>query len=200
MLVSGVILAGGRSSRMRSNKAFAEINGQRMIESIMRKFVHEYDEVILVTNEPQAYTEYAGRLRVVTDIIPGKGPLSGVHSGLSYSSCDCIMVAACDMPFLSLELGRYMVGLLDNKDAVVPRIGDYYQPLFAVYNRKCSDILESALLSGKYKISSVYEQLDIHYVEEQEIKRFGDPDILFYNVNNRHDLQKAEEMARRVII
>lgn len=198
--VTGVVLAGGRSTRMQSNKAFIEINGKRIIDNVLGKLTAELDEVIIVTNEPQEYVKYSNdKVRVVTDIIPGKGPLSGVHSGLIHTSNNIILTVACDMPFLNMDMAKYMIEVAGESDVVVPIIGNNMEPLFAVYQRKCLQVIERELKQGHLKISRVYELLDILYIQEETIKKFGDPNVLFYNVNNRDDLRKAQEMARRVI-
>lgn len=200
MKATGVVLSGGRSSRMRSNKAFVEVHGQRIIESVLAKLCGIMDDVLLVTNDPEAYIKYESeRLRVVTDIIPGKGPLSGIHAGLHYARHRSIVAVACDMPFLNPDFLLYMIDQTDGLDAVVPRIGEYFQPLCAVYRKSCYEPLQNALMNDQLKISRLYDLLNIRYIDEKEIRVYGDPDLMFFNVNNHDDLQKAEQVAREVL-
>lgn len=200
MKATGVVLSGGRSSRMRSNKAFVEVHGQRIIESVIAKLSGIMDDILLVTNDPESYIKYENkRLRVVTDIIPNKGPLSGIHSGLHYARYDHIVAVACDMPFLNTGLLLYMINQADGWDAVVPRIGDYFQPLCAVYDKNCHNQVQNALMNEQLKISRLYEQMNIRYVDDKEIRAYGDPDLMFFNVNNLEDLQKAEILAGEVV-
>lgn len=186
---------------MRTNKAFAEVSGQKLIENILGKVTETFDEVVLVTNDPDAYSGYAKeKIRLVTDIIPNKGPLSGIHTGLFRASNDLVLTVPCDMPFLSMELGLHMIGMLEERDGVVPRIGSFFQPLFAAYSRRCLPVIEESLLSDRLKISAIYRLLDILYINENQIRRFGDPAVLFYNINNRDDLKNAERLMEKVII
>ncbi|MGE5543905.1 MAG: molybdenum cofactor guanylyltransferase [Bacillota bacterium] len=201
MKASSIVLAGGRSSRMQTNKAFTEFNGQKLIENILDKVSQVFAEVILVTNDPENYFYYANEsVRIVSDLIPRKGPLSGIHTGLFFASYDVTLAVPCDMPFMDMDLAVHMVELLGDHDAVVPRIGSYFQPLFAAYSKRCLPVIEDSLLADRLKISDIYKSLDILYLEESEIRRFGDPDVIFHNINNRDDLKHAEGLIKKVIL
>jgi len=128
----------------------------------------------------------------VSDIMPGKGPLSGIHTGLSYAKHDHVFTVPCDMPFLSMDLALHMIDVIGTHHGVVPRIDGYFQPLCAAYSKTCLPIIENSLHKGHLKISGVYELLDILYLGEDVIRKFGDPDILFQNINSRDDLNMAE--------
>ena len=198
---SGIVLAGGRSTRMQVNKAFTEVGGLKLIDNVLGKVSEVFDEVILVTNDPESYFCYADEsVRIVSDLIPGKGPLSGIHAGLYCARYDVTLAAACDMPFLNMDLAVHMIDMLGDHDGVVPRIGEYFLPLFAVYTRRCLPIIEESLLLDRLKLSDIYESLDILYVNEKEIRRFGDPAVIFYNINNREDLKHAEGLVKKVIV
>lgn len=199
MQVSGVILSGGKSSRMDENKAFVRVGGRRLIDIIVEKLNRHFHEVIIVTNEPEIYQELG--TRVVTDIIPGKGPLSGLHAGLAYSRFEAAFVVACDMPFIDMNLARYMVAMLPGCDVVAPRVRERFQPLFAVYSRSCLPVFERCLVQDKLKISRVYqEELKVKYITEEDVLRFGDPEVIFCNVNSRENLSRAQEIAGRMVI
>ncbi len=196
MNATGVILAGGNSSRMRANKAFLEVGGQRIIDNILDKLIRTFDEVVLVANDAELYGGFVKeKVRLVSDVYRGKGPLAGIHSGLYHARNDLVFMVPCDMPFLNMDLAQHMVGLVGEHHGVVPRIGDFFQPLCAAYSKRCLSVIEAEILLGHLKISGVYELLDIVYLEEDQIRRFGDPAVLFYNVNNRDDLQMAEAIG-----
>jgi molybdopterin-guanine dinucleotide biosynthesis protein A len=198
---SSIVLAGGRSSRMRTNKAFAEFKGQKLIENILDKVSRTFDEVILVTNDPENYFCYANEgVRIVSDLIPRKGPLSGIHTGLYCAINDMVLAVPCDMPFLSMDFAVHMVDMVGDRDGVVPRIGSFFQPLFAAYSKRCLPVIEESLLTDRLKISDIYKSLDILYLDESHIRRFGDPEVLFYNVNSRDDLKYAEGLVKKVIV
>lgn len=198
-----MILAGGRNSRIGENKAFLRLGGHRVIDVLLDKFLMLFNTVILVTNEPKLYEAYEREgektVKIVTDVIPDKGPMSGIHAGLVYAPDEWIMVAACDMPFISMELASYMVDRMEGFDGVVPRVKGRPQPLFALYNKRCLAVMDECLRQDKLKISRVYEELDILYIEEEEILRFGDPDVFFFNINTKNEFDKAVEIAGGVI-
>ncbi len=198
---SSIVLAGGRSSRMRTNKAFTEVSGQKLIENVLGKVSGTFDEVLLVTNDPGEYAVYSNeKIRIVTDIIPNKGPLSGIHTGLSKANNDLVLTVPCDMPFLSMELALYMIGKIGQRDGVAPRIGNFFQPLFAAYSKRCLPVIEKSLLTERLKASDILKLLDILFIDEKQIRKFGDPAVLFYNVNSRDDLKIAEGLVKKVII
>ena len=198
---SGIVLAGGRSSRMQINKALAEVSGLKLIDNVLGKVSQVFDEVLLVTNDPENFYYYSNEsVRIISDLIPGKGPLSGIHAGLYCARYDVTLAVPCDMPFLNMDLAVHMIDLVGDHDGVVPRIGEYFQPLFAVYTRRCLPKIEESLLLDQLKMSDIYKSLDILYVDEKEIRRFGDPAVMFYNINNRDDLKYAEGLIKKVIV
>lgn len=196
---TGVILAGGKSSRMNfNNKAFLHIRGKRIIEIILSKFASFFDETIIISNEPMLY-EYL-KIPVYKDIYPGLGPMSGIHAGLTYARNDAIFALACDMPFVNMQMVDYMLEKLDGYDAVVPRIDDFLHMTAAVYNKSCLPILTRNLQQGKLKMSLLFEELNAVAVEEEEIVSFGDKREMFHNINGEEDLLKAEKIAGRLLL
>ena len=125
--VTGVILAGGASRRMGSNKALLLHTSGRIIEGIYRTLAELFEEVIIVTNTPQLYQFLP--CRKVADIYPGKGVLSGIHSGLSHGSNSAAFVVACDMPQLQGELIRHLTTLAQGVDLVLPRTAGGLEPV-----------------------------------------------------------------------
>lgn len=196
---TGVILAGGKSSRMNfNNKAFLHIGGKRIIEIILFKFVSFFDETIMISNEPLLY-EYL-KVPVYKDIYPGLGPMSGIHAGLTYSRNDAAFVLACDMPFINMQMVDYMLKKLAGYDAVVPRIDNFLHMTAAVYSKSCLPVLSNNLQQGKLKMSLLFEELNAVAVEEEEVVLFGDKSEMFHNINSEEDLLKAEKIARRLLL
>ncbi|MCX7635430.1 MAG: molybdenum cofactor guanylyltransferase [Syntrophales bacterium] len=98
-MVTGIILAGGRSTRMGTNKALIRIGGERLIDRTVRVYREVFDDIILVTNEPLLYVDQD--VAIVTDVVPGRGPLMGIFTGLLFAAHDAAFVAPCDMPYLT---------------------------------------------------------------------------------------------------
>ena len=140
MDAGAIILAGGKSSRMGTNKALLKINDMTNIERILTNISPVFPDPILVTNDPGVY-HFLG-LKTVSDYFPGKGPLAGIHAGLIASSAEVNVVIACDMPFVSAELAAALVKNSRDYDAVVPVIGGRQHPLFAVFKKKLATKIE----------------------------------------------------------
>lgn len=159
---------------------------------IVRKLKEVFTTLILVTNTPG---DYAGLdVEIVSDLIPGKGPLSGIHAGLIASPYSLNYVNGCDMPFVSGELGAYLVRQAEpGSDAVVPFVQGYAEPLSAVYRKTCVPFIEASLLAGKSKVAGFYDQIRVKYIHDEEIAAFGGKDC-FFNINTRNDLLKAFEI------
>lgn len=191
--MTGVILAGGKSLRMKTNKAFVQLKGKPLVVRIGEVLSRLFEEVIVVANDPKPY-EGTG-YRVVPDIFGGKGPLAGVHSGLVNASHDRCFVAACDMPFISEELVRYMSGRCESYDVVVPEVSGRYQPIHAVYSKRCIAVAEKYLsLPWTVKAFEFYKEVRLCVIAEEELESFGNPSLLFFNINTIEDLRKAEQI------
>ncbi len=193
--ISGIVLAGGESKRLGADKAFLQIGGRVLIEAIVEKMAQIGDEVIIVTNSPQRYDHLAARL--VGDVYPGKGSLGGIYSGLKAAHNHHSLVVACDMPFLDLNLLRYMILLSPGQDVVIPRVGGLTEPLHAIYSKQCLQPIERVLASGDLKIIDFFPEVRVRYVEEQEINLFDPQHLSFFNINSPCDLEKARGLARR---
>lgn len=194
--VTGVILAGGRATRYDGiNKAFVEVGGRRILDRIYPVFRDLFDEIILVTNQPDAYLDY--NLHIVTDIFPVRSSLAGVHAGLFHASHDHIFATACDAPFIEKTIVREVLSRIDDTcHAVMPEVGGKLEPLFAVYAKKCLPTAENALRNGRFQIFSLCRRDRVRIVPEKVLRRL-DPDLTaFFNVNTLQDKALADEKAR----
>lgn len=195
MEATGVILAGGRSSRMKFNKAFAEIGGRPVIKILIDKFAQLFDETMIISNEPEVYSALGPR--VFTDIYPRMGPVSGIHSGLYHARFDRVFVLGCDVPFINMQLVEYMLNALDDYDSVVPEIDSYLQPLAAVYSRKCLPVLTACLETNRVKLIRIFEELNALVLNRDVLERFGVVEEIFLNVNDIQALELATQIAGR---
>lgn len=183
--VTGIILAGGKSSRMGKNKALLEIGGERIIDKAVSLFKSLFKEVILVTNTPE---EYAGLdVKVVTDIFPGKGSLGGIYTGMVYASCDYSFVVSCDMPFLKRELIEYLIDIKDGFDVVVPRLRTGHEPLHAAYSKECLKPIEALIKKDDLRIIGFYPKVRVKEVLEDELAPFISEPSPFININTPGD-------------
>ena len=191
--VSGIILAGGKSSRMGTNKALIELGPLKIIEHIVSVYSEIFEDIIIVSNNPAEYS-YLGH-KVIRDIIPSKGPLSGIHAGLHEAKHFHSFVAACDMPFLQKDLIELLVEKCVNFDVTVPQLGRFLQPLYAVYSKNCIAPIEESLDKDIFKITNFYQRVKVKYIDQASIEKLGDSEKVFFNVNTKEDLQKAKNMS-----
>ncbi|MGI6468918.1 MAG: molybdenum cofactor guanylyltransferase [Syntrophomonadaceae bacterium] len=189
------ILSGGKSSRMGINKALASLNGIKVIEYILARLKPYFDELLIVTNEPELYEKYPAR--VITDIFPRKGPIAGIHAALMNTSRTEIFVLSCDMPFVNTDVINYMMERAADYDSVVPVIGGRLQPTAAVYNQSCVPLLTDCLKKDKLKLTRIFDDLNALYLDETDLARFGPVAEVFFNINDLAALDKAREIAGR---
>lgn len=177
---------------MGRNKAFLKVGDRLIIENTVGQLRPVVQEIIVVTNEPERY-RYLG-VTVTTDIIPGRGPLSGMHAGLTLTPCPYSVVVACDMPFINGGLARELMALAPGYDVVIPRMGNHLQPLFAVYAKRCLPLIEECLRQDIRKIIAFFPKVRVRYVEQADLAVWGDLERLFCNVNTPQDLDLAARM------
>ncbi|GAB7026876.1 molybdenum cofactor guanylyltransferase [Geotalea toluenoxydans] len=183
--VTGVILAGGASSRMGSNKALLPYRGGRFIEAIHRQLTAIFPEVIVVTNTPEQYRFLP--CRTVGDIFPGMGALAGIHAGLFHSTTPAIFAVACDMPYLDDELIRYLAGRYNPAGVVIPESDGGLEPLHAVYGRGCLDAMEKSLAAGKKRVVSFFDAVPVEVVPADLVACFDGGFNSFRNINTPAD-------------
>jgi FdhD protein len=194
--VTAVILAGGNSTRMKSNKALLPYRGERFIERIYRQLADIFPEVILVTNTPEMYRFLP--CRKVSDHFPGMGSLAGIHAGLSQSTTPHIFVVACDMPDLNDALIRQLVVKADGNDVVIPESEGGMEPLHAVYGKGCLPAMERTLSSGKRRIVECFDQLKVTVVSQEEISRIDPAFLSFRNINTPEEYFRIRQEAPEV--
>lgn len=194
--ITGVILAGGKSRRMGTDKALLSVGRDAMIERAVAELSKVCSEVLI-----SGCGEETGRrlgLKVVPDLIKGMGPLSGIHAALLAAQSEKCLVVPCDMPFLSAELAEVMIRHSEGYDVAVPQHGDYLQPLFGVYDPSCIQAIEEALRNNRHKVVDFYPRVRVNYVSETILQAVADIDTVFFNVNTPLELEKARMMEKRM--
>lgn len=191
--LSAVILAGGDSKRMGTNKALLKLEGKNLLDHVFDKLYDFFSEIVIVTDRPHEFTSLSAKLTEDIFVQEEKNALRGIHAGLTVSANPSSFVIGCDMPFLSLSLIKYMSRFALEFDAVVPRVGEYYQPLFAFYNKTVLNLITTRLEKKRFKIVDLYPELKIKEIEEETI-RFYDPHYLsFSNINTNEDFNRAQK-------
>jgi molybdopterin-guanine dinucleotide biosynthesis protein A len=194
MRVTGVIQAGGRSTRMGGRpKALLELGGRRIIERVLDAVSPVVDDVLIVTNTPDLYRFLA--LPMVADAYPDHGSLGGIFTGLAAAAGDAAFTVACDMPFVHREVVRLLVARAAEGDVVIPRVGDQLETMHAVYGKRCLPHIEARLRAGQLKIVGFFDQVRVVEVGEVEVARHRAPAVAFMNVNTPEELARARTLA-----
>lgn len=186
--MAGLILCGGRSARMGSDKALIEIGGELLVLRVAARVARVAHPVLLATGRP-------GRLgplgyQEVADERPGTGPLSGLVAGVAASPHDLVAAVAVDMPFASPEILSLLAAAHEGEDAVVPVTAQGSQPLHAVYARGALPALRAALQGENFSLRAVLSGLRVREVGEAEW-RPADPTGRFAdNLNRLEDIPK----------
>lgn len=192
---SAVILAGGKSTRMGRNKALLDFGGETLIERVFRILRGAFEEVIVSANDTQAY-EFLGA-RVVCDVFANAGSLAGIHSGLVHARGQHCFVVACDMPFVNVELVRYLHGFTNEFDVVIPqsRYGEHsrtgLEPLHSFYSRRCIPHIEEQLRSNNLRIIDFFDHVSVRRVTIDEVRACDPEELSYFNINTPEKYERA---------
>jgi molybdopterin-guanine dinucleotide biosynthesis protein A len=184
--ITGIILSGGKSIRMGENKAFIEIEGVPIIHTIYTLFKDLFQEVIIVANQKELFSNFNSN--IYSDLLPNKGALGGLYTGLFYSTFNYSFCVACDMPFIKISLVQYLIQRIKDEDVIVPRTKDGLQPLHAFYSKNCLDPIKKIIEQGKYKIIDFYSMVNVKIVEENDFVSLDPFMESFINVNTPEEL------------
>jgi molybdenum cofactor guanylyltransferase len=189
--MTGIVLAGGKSSRMGVEKALLNLDGNTIIDKILYVYKRIFQNIIIVTNSPKKYKGCGAKL--TKDIVADKGPLGGIYTGLLESKDEYCFVAACDMPFINEELIRYIISM-ENYDVVVPVLEGKFEPLFALYSKSCLKVLKKQLEEDKLSIADFLLKVNIKEVKIDEIRMFDKQLLSLININTPEDFRAASIM------
>lgn len=191
MKISGIILAGGKSSRMGKNKALLEMGGLTIIERVAREISSVCSEVIIAGENSVSLGSLG--YPVYPDIYPGCGPLSGIHAGLNSAGNWYSFVSACDIPFPSADLMKRIISEKDGYDVVMLKHGQFFEPLFSLYSKAFIKAAEISIEKGVYKVTTAldhvrWKTVEVSPEEIPAIKRS------LTNVNTPLDYEEAKKL------
>jgi len=186
--ITGIILAGGKSSRMGTNKALLQYRGLPFIQHIINTMKPLVDHIIIV-GKPKEYSDL--NFRCVDDIIPDSGPVAGIHAGLENSTTQYNLVLSCDIPLISEKILKELIDNIDeNKDVVMIESNEQPHPLIAVYQKHCKDLFDDLLTVGKNRLLSALDQLNVKTIS------LSDPNAPYVtNINDPSTLIKLNYEA-----
>lgn len=181
-----MILSGGKSTRMGEDKAFIEIEGISIINRIQSLLGALFNEIIIVANKRERFANLDAR--IYSDLLPERGALGGLYTGLFFSSYPYSFCVACDMPFLKQSVIEHLITKIPGYDVIVPRTIDGLQPLHAIYSKSCMAAIRKAIEQGKYKIIDFYPLVKVKMIEEDELNSLDPMKESFINVNTPEEL------------
>ncbi|MFZ0454899.1 MAG: molybdenum cofactor guanylyltransferase [Ignavibacteriaceae bacterium] len=196
--ITGIILSGGKSTRMGENKSMMKIGNKTIIEHVKVQMESLFSKIILITNDPVEY-EFLN-LEKYKDIYFRMGPLAGIHSGLTHSSTDKNFIISCDIPLMTPEMIKYLVDYKTIKPVTIAKADGFIQQLCGVYHKSCLPSSENILSSNKNDEERNEEQkkrgckvlglIDIVGAEiiDAESLPFYKKDM-FFNMNRRSDYE-----------
>jgi molybdopterin-guanine dinucleotide biosynthesis protein A len=196
-----VLLAGGANRRYQGRqKALESVGGELIAVRAIQVLGEAADRVVLVANDGEAFKSLG--LETRPDLRPGLGALGGIFTAVSWAEelgYRGALVAACDMPFLSAGLLGRLAEDAEADEVVAPESESRrgLEPLCAFYGAGCRAAIEAALDRGDRAVISFFPNVRLRVIPLAEIARFGNPELLFLNVNTPEDLERAEESARR---
>lgn len=195
--IDGVILAGGKSSRMNGNyKGNLIYDNETFVEKIISE-LGKMTKQIWISYGEEMHDSYEG-CRIVQDEYPGCGPLSGLHAGLKKCDSEFALVAACDMPFLQIELYQYLFRFLEAQyDGVVPIIEGKMHPLAAIYRTNIAVSLEEELKKKHFKMQKVCRQLNLRYVDVSDSESYRQMLTNINTVEEYIEVIKGKERGRQ---
>lgn len=188
--VTVFILAGGKSSRMGSDKAFLRLGDETLLSQALNTAGAVAGDVRIV-GDAQKFKTFG---RVVEDVYRSQGPLGGIHAALSSSATELNLVLAVDLPFVGPEFLDYLLSRARGSGATVtiPHAGGGLQPLCAVYRRGFGEVAERSLRGGKNKIDALFTTVETAVIDEEELVRAGFSAEMFRNLNTPEEWEKAK--------
>jgi len=184
VLMTGIILIGGKSKRFGRDKVLASLGLRPLVEHVLDVINPLFPEILLVGHKREGIENFP----IIEDLKAGCGPLGGIMTALSSARSDFCFVFAADMPRLSRDLISHMITRAEDHDIVLPVWSQGREPLHAVYHRRILPVIGSLLERNDLRIFSLIGQVDTLVIPEDEIRQFADPAEIFSNINTQVDL------------
>jgi molybdopterin-guanine dinucleotide biosynthesis protein A len=198
-VVRGAILAGGAARRYGGlPKGLEKIGETRILDLVVERVASASGDLpLLITNDPQG-ASWRTDLRVIPDVRPGCGSLGGIYTAVLADSGPVLCVA-WDMPFVTTELLSALIAGSTGYDVFLPESAgpQRVEPLCAVYGPGCANPIERRLARGSLKATAFHSDVKVGTLSLDRVRRFGSPEMLFFNVNRPQDLQRAARLSGR---
>jgi molybdopterin-guanine dinucleotide biosynthesis protein A len=191
-MVAGIILAGGQSTRLGTDKASLIINKKTLLQHVLDAIAPIVSNVVIVRGHGQVIPHLSTPVKVVEDFIPGGGPIAGLFTGLKNIQVNQAYVVGCDMPFLETILLESLLPFSDGYDAIVPIVDGKKQSLHAIYSRSCLDTITNLLRKGQPGLHDLFSQVKVRYLNESKLGDSARWQRSCFNINTQLDLDSAK--------
>lgn len=205
MNVTGAIIAGGGATRYGgAPKGLFEVGGRRVIDRVADALAAATGKAaVLIANDPAA-AEWLPGTEIAADVVPGMGSLGGILTAIETvaradgRTVDGVLCVAWDMPFVSAGLLKELASMLDNADAALPESDSRrgLEPLCAAYGPACGPAIRAAAARGDNRAIAFHADIRLARLSRDRVLQYGDPGVLFFNVNTPEDLSRAELVCR----
>ena len=187
--MTGIVLAGGRSRRIGTNKALLPFEGGTLLGRAVGVLGAVAEKVWVIVDSAEGC--YSSEVAVKEDVYPNCGCLGGIYTGLMAAETEYSFVLACDMPFIRPEFLSFLAAHVKDRDVVIPKTAKGYEPLCAVYSQACLNPIRNQLEAGRFKVTGFLGEVRVRIVGEEEIGRFDFDGRMFYNINTWADYEEA---------
>jgi len=194
--VTGIVLAGGKSTRLGAAKALLRFGDETFLERAVSAVRPLCRQIIVVSAPGSSPPELDGCV-MVEDKKPGLGPLGGLVTGLAISDDEWHLTLACDLPLVRPEMLKLIVAEASGADAVVPRASGRLQPLLAAYSRACLSPARVATDSGRRAMRAMLDLVRVKIIEEARLREVDPELISFTNVNTWDEYQELSQREQR---
>ncbi len=183
--IDGYILAGGKSSRMGTDKGLMWLHGQCMIQHVIRQLRPAVNSVFIVSNNPE-YKKFG--LKLIGDLIKDKGPVGGIYSALSHTHSTHIFIVSCDMPCINPDAIEYLINHAHQAQIVLPVFNGRLEPLFGIYAKECLTRWKELMDQGQLKLQQMVTHFSLYKLVVDDVEYFNEQ--TFLNLNTRMEFNK----------
>lgn len=185
--IGAYMLAGGRSSRMGTDKGLVQLHGKPMLQHGLDVLQSIFSDVTLISNNPD-YQSLSQK--IIPDLIPDKGPMGGIYTGLVDSRFELNFFVGCDMPLISREAILYLLAHAKNDEITIAEIGGRIQPIFGLYPKILSEAIKKNIDHEQLKMMALVQELKCNIVSLDKLGLDSEAD--FANINTPEDLERME--------
>ena len=197
--ITGIILCGGKSSRMQTNKALLKLGDKSVIEIVLGEMKKVFDEVILSTNECDDFSFL--NINIVNDIQLNRGPLSGIYSALKKSNTAKNFITTCDLPLINHKVIEYISAIESGKEIIIPVINGIPEKLFGIYNKSVIEKIEEIFglsetdKTVKDSVYDLHQRVSVELVEIENLDFYNGN--MFLNMNTPDDYKSIKNIYEK---